>query len=263
MKKIIAGTLLTFSLAMAGGDIVMKEEVAVEPVPMVTEENNKWQQSIAIYGWLPSLDGTLNYNIPGDDPATGESNIIDKIDSVFMGAYSVRKNKWSFLTDVIYLKMSDSQQVSGTVLDVPFEASSQQDLTLWVVNAYGGYNLVDKGSYTLDMIAGLRYLSLDLDLSFNLNSAQLNLSPSGELYDGVVGFRGQVDLNENWYISYLVDVGAGDSDLTAQAFAGLGYRFGWGDVLLTYRYLYYDEGNDNFINTLDVYGPKLGVLFHF
>jgi len=257
MKKIITSTMLTFSLAIAGGDIVLEEEVAVETAPIVSEANSEWKQSIAVYGWLPSLDGTVKYSIPGNDTEEGESNIIDKIDSVFMGAYSARKNKWSFLTDVIYLKMSDS--VTGPLGFLSLE----EDLNLWVVDAYGGYNLVDNGIHTLDMIAGLRYLSLDFDLSFNASSGSVTRSLSDDLYDAVVGVRGRVNLNENWYVPYLFDIGAGDSDLTAQAFTGLGYRFGWGDVLLTYRYLYYDEGNDNFINTLDVYGPKLGVIFHF
>ena len=114
MKKMITGTMLSCSLAMAGGDIIVVEEVA--PVPMVVEESSEWKQSLTIYGWLPSLDGTLKYNLPGDDGGTGESDIIDKLDSAFMGSYAVRKNKWSFLVDVIYFKLSDSQEVSGTII---------------------------------------------------------------------------------------------------------------------------------------------------
>lgn len=262
MKKIIMGVFTVCSLAIAGGAIKVEEEIAVAPEPVTTEESSAYKQSFAIYGWLPSLDGTVKYNPPGDIE-TSASELIDKIDSVFMGSYAVRKNKWSFLTDVIYLKMSDMQKVSGTILGSPFEASAEQKLTTWIVNAYAGYNIIQNNKHTLDVIAGMRYLSLETDIAFDLNGIHRSISPSLELYDGVIGVKGQVNLNKNWYVPYLFDIGGGDADLTAQAFTGLGYRFEWGDILLGYRYLYYDQGSDALINSLDAYGPKVGVIFHF
>ena len=265
MKKIITGTLLSYSLAMAGGDIVMVEEVSV---PMVAEETSEWKQSLAIYGWLPTFDGTLKYNIPGRDGAadeTAESDIMDKIDSVFMGSYTVRKNKWSFLADVIYLKMSDSKEASVTLPRRTLEASSTQELDTWVVSAYVGYNLLENGNHTINAIGGLRYLSLDAKITLDgpLDLIDQPFTRSAEFYDGVIGVQGLANLSESWYVPYHFDIGTGDSDFTAQASAGLGYRFGWGDVLLEYRYLYYDNGTDTFVNALDAYGPKLGVVFHF
>jgi len=261
MKKIITGTLLTYSLAMAGGDIAIVEEVA--PAPMAVEESSEWKQSLTLYAWLPSLDGTLKYNIPGEEGGTGESDIISKLDGAFMGTYAVRKNKWSFLADAIYFKMSDSQEVSATILNRTLTLSSEQELVNWIVSGYVGYNLVENETFTVDAIAGLRYLSLGVDISLSLNNLQRSISPSVEFYDGVIGVQGMANLSESWYIPYHFDVGAGDSDLTAQASAGLGYRFGWGDVRLSYRYLYYDQGTDGLVNSLDAYGPQIGVTFNF
>ena len=120
MKKMITGTMLSCSLAMAGGDIAMVEEVAPAPVPMAVEESSEWEQSLTIYGWLPSLDGTLKYNLPGDDGGTGESDIISKLDSAFMGSYAVRKNKWSFLVDVIYFKLSAHRIHYHTIIFIKY-----------------------------------------------------------------------------------------------------------------------------------------------
>jgi len=258
--------LLTYSVAMAGGDIATVGDLPVEPIPMAVEESADLKQSFILYGWLPSFDGSLKYNIPRRDGAadeTGESDIMDKIDSVFMGSYLVRKNRWSFLADVIYLKMSDSKEASVTLLNRGIEASSEQELTTWVVSGYVGYNLVENETHTVNAIAGLRYLSLDADISLSINTLQGSVSPSAEFYDGVIGVQGVANLNESWYIPYHFDIGAGDSELTAQASFGVGYRFGWGDLLLEYRYLYYDNGTDTFVNALDAYGPKIGVVFHF
>lgn len=259
MKKWITGTVLVSSLVMAGGDIApVKEVVPVAPI----EVNDEIKQSFELYGWLPSLDGSLKYNLP-DNSGTGESDIISKLDSVFMGAYSIRKNQWSFLADVQYVKFADSQSVSQSLLNRQFTLASEQELTTWIASGYVGYALLDDGIHTLDAIAGLRYLSLGADISVSLNNLQRGISPSAEFYDGVVGVQGEVNFNESWYLPYHFDVGAGDSDLTAQASIGIGYRFGWVDAILSYRYLYYDEGTEALVNTLDAYGPQIGVKFHF
>ena len=267
MTKIIMGTLLTCTLAISGGDIApVTEDVVMAPVP--TEENSSWKHSLTIYGWLPSFDGTTNYTIPGDgnDPDEEvESSFVDKIDMVFMGSYEARKNKWSFLVDAIYLKMSNAQNASSPQGRVT--ASAEEELDTWVVGAYGGYNLLETENAHIDMIAGVRYLSLsfaiDGDVSILGATRGFSTEFSREFYDAVIGVKGHVDLSENWYVPYLFDIGAGDSELTWQGEASIGYRFGWGDVLATYRYIHYEKDDSRLIRDLDMYGPKIGVIFHF
>ncbi|MDQ7047769.1 MAG: hypothetical protein Q9M39_09265 [Sulfurovum sp.] len=270
MTKVIIGALLTCTLAISARDIVPVAEDAVV-APMLIEENNGWQHSLSVYGWLPSFDGTLKYTIPGDpnDPndsdKEGESGFVDKIDMVLMGTYEARKDKWSFLVDAIYFKMSDEQDASW---DVPLTgktitAGSEQEFTALLLSTYGGYNLIDTQNASLDVIAGLRYLSLELDISVYINQLNRSISPSVELYDGVIGMKGHINLSENWYVPYMFDVGAGDSDLTWQGQASLGYRFSWGDVLATYRYIHYEKDDTRLVEKLDLYGPKIGFVFHF
>lgn len=259
MKKIVTGTVLSCALAIAGGDIAPVEQVVEAPV-----ETSAWKHSISIYGWLPTLDGTLKFNIPGEPgqpDEEAESSALDNLDMVFMGTYEARKDKWSFLADMIYLNMSDSQEVHPTnpIIDT---IASEQELTAWLVSVYGGYNIVNTDKTTLDVIAGIRYLTLGLDVSLAINNRDVSVSPSIDIYDAVMGLRGAYNINENWYIPYGFEIGGGDSDLTWQASTSLGYRFSWGDVLATYRYIHYDIGNGLF-KEMDFYGPKVGVVFHF
>jgi hypothetical protein len=265
MKKIIAGTVFSCALAIAGGDIAPVDpiEPAVEaPVP-----SSDWKHNFTIYGWLPSLDGTVRFDIPGESGEPDEeveSSVLDKLDMVFMGTYEARKDKWSFLSDVIYLKLSDSQEVypSNPLIK---SIASEQELTAWLVSVYGGYNIVNTNKAIFDVMAGIRYLSLSLDVSLASNNNDgIKLSPSNEYYDAVIGFRGAYNINENWYIPYAFDIGGGDSDLTWQAGTSLGYRFNWGDVLLTYRYIHYGiDTSKSLVRDLDLYGPKIGLTFHF
>ncbi len=60
---------------------------------------------------------------------------------------------------------------------------------------------------------------------------------------------------------YYLDVGTGESDVTWQAVTGIGYKFGWGEAFLVYRYLDYDFGKQ--IDSLTLSGPAIGVNFRW
>ncbi|MEA3456698.1 MAG: hypothetical protein U9R26_09330 [Campylobacterota bacterium] len=257
LKKIIGSTLLAFALASTTA--IHAEEY---------EESGEWKNSVYIYGWLPSFSGSMKFDIPGGGAGggdqTGESDFLDSLDAVFMASYVLQKDKWSFMADYLYLSASgsDAGTVTIPILNQPtVNVASSQELTTWLLSMYGGYKVVDTGNITLGAIGGIRYLSLGVDLAFALNDRHIALSPSVELLDFVIGAQGQYDINENWYMPYLFDIGGGDSTLTYQAMAGAGYRFGWGDIIATYRYLHYEE--EGLVQDFDLYGPKLGVVFHF
>ncbi len=98
-----------------------------------------------IYGWFPSIDGTLNFDIPGSGGSGSSggssagavaSELIDSLQGVFMGSYEVKKQKWSFLGDVIYLSLSNSDDNAVSVPGGPgmgqVSVGAKQDLMAWV-----------------------------------------------------------------------------------------------------------------------------------
>ena len=270
----MAGILITLTWVNAGKNIPI--EVEHIEAPLAFEESSEWKHKLTLYGWLPSLDGRTTYTIPdrpGGPDEPGEpgdkvsSNFIDKIDAIFMGSYEVEKGKWSFLIDGIYFKMSDSNEGSidlPPILDKdPIKVATEQELEFIFISLYGGYNTVKTDNFTLDIIAGARYFYLGADVDLALNDRNVNISPSVDFYDALIGIKGEVALSENWYVPYIFDIGAGDSELTWLAEGSLAYRFNWGDVLLTYRHIHYDKDGSGLIDKVDVYGPKLGLVFHF
>jgi hypothetical protein len=44
---------------------------------------------------------------------------------------------------------------------------------------------------------------------------------------------------------------------------GVSYTYGWGDLMLVYRHLDYDEGTDGFVQSLALSGPAFGARFRF
>ena len=59
------------------------------------------------------------------------------------------------------------------------------------------------------------------------------------------------------------DIGTGDSSLTWQLTAGLGYSFSWGDLLFVYRHLEYQQDDGELLERLALSGPAFGASFRF
>jgi hypothetical protein len=124
----------------------------------------------------------------------------------------------------------------------------------------------------MDVLGGARYASIKSSADWNLDGPLGILGRSGnasknvDLFDGIVGILGTVKLSDDgkWYMPFEGDVGGGSkSSTTANAIIGVGYKFGWGDVVLAYRYLYYDMGSDGPVHNLTLAGPAIGASFHW
>ena len=60
-----------------------------------------------------------------------------------------------------------------------------------------------------------------------------------------------------------IDVGTGESDITWQAAAGIGYAFDGGSVNLLYRHMAWNFKSDSLLRDIAFSGPMLGAAFHF
>jgi hypothetical protein len=186
---------------------------------------------------------------------------------VFMGGFEARKNRWSIITDMVYLDVGGDKTTTITTRPgVPVTASVDLDISTWIIGGAIGYDLVQDDRMTLAVVGGARYTAMDTDSTLTLQGVTARSSKnsaSEDLLDGIVGVRGFINLTEHWYLPYYADIGAGGSDLTWQALAGIGYRFSWGDLKLAYRYLDYEMDDGKLLADLNVSGFLLGISFHF
>ena len=64
---------------------------------------DRWYFDLDVYVWLPTIEGKLNYDIPGSgdslqvDPAT----IIEDLQMTGMLGFSAHRDRWSAFADVI------------------------------------------------------------------------------------------------------------------------------------------------------------------
>lgn len=245
--------------------------------PAAAEDTGGVRFSISPYLWLPTVEGDLRFSVPRSGQEffpnvhVGPNDYLENLEGVLMIAGEVRYNRFSAFTDFIYL---DFSRESATVISIdsalpipPIDIGSTAQLSgnLWTLA--GGYDLIDDETWRLQAFAGFRYLHSEVEVNWNL-AGPLGIFPStggvgreSDSWDGLIGVRGEARLDA-WFFPYYADVGAGDSDLTWQGSVGVGYRWGWGDVRLDYRYLSYEQ-DDALIEDLTLGGPALGATFRF
>jgi len=245
-----------------------------------------WTFSLTPYIWLPNINGTLKYAIPPGGGArpevdTGPNDYLENLSFALMLAGDARKGRWSVFSDLIYLDFdSESSQVKavnfgGERIGTTLNASTRSSLTGAAWTLGGGYAAVQGPKHTLDVLGGVRYFGLKASSDWQLSAALSgpqgqvfaqsgSISQKEDLWDAIAGVRGRLKLGDGgWFVPYYADLGAGSSALTAQAFAGVGYAFKWGEMIATYRYVYYDLNGDGLLQDVRFAGPAVGATFRF
>jgi hypothetical protein len=229
---------------------------------------NNWKFFVQLNGWLPDITvGTAD----GEDVEIGIDDIIDNLDLTLMGTFIAKKDKWSFLTDVVYLDLNfpDNQ----TIVDNALLGMELNDMGMqtWIVTPMVSYNVLESDRLSLDFMAGVRYIWLEIDTEIQKRilstTSDISSSNSGDHWNGIIGVRGHIDLSGKWYIPFHFDAGTGDSSLTWQAYAAVAYRFKTIDLTIGYRHLEFDIDEDdaggNVFDYIEVSGPMIGIKYAF
>ena len=229
--------------------------------------NNDWQFKFQTYGYLPTIEATLSTD---DEIKLDVSDIFDYLDMTFLGVFQARRGKWAFVSDAAYLKISDDNTGNTTVpigpVNVPTQVGIDFELESWVVNLAGAYRVYQADTFDVQVLAGARYLTMDVDakLDISLIPGEKVIDASDDVWDAIVGLRGLADLSDKWWLVYRFDIGAGGSDLTWNAVAQVGRKYDWGSLVAGYRYVHYDFDSDfKLLKDLDVYGPVIGAAWEF
>ena len=239
-----------------------------------------WQFEAAIYGWFPAISGTTSFPPNGGGPSIDVSmgDVIDALKFTFMGNFGMRNGQWGLWTDLVYADFGASRsgsrdfQIGGRPLPAGVSADLDLDIKSWIWTLAGTYLLKNDSEGTMDLLFGARLLDMTNGLSWNISGSGGVLPPptgSKEVsvtnWDGIVGLKGRVLLGSErrWFVPFYVDVGTGQSKLTWQLNAGVGYQFDWGALAATWRYLDYDFKSGSHVESVSFNGPVIGAIFKF
>jgi hypothetical protein len=255
---------------------------AAGQAPQPGAESGKWQFTATVYGWLPGIDGKVNF--PDDKGSTDIHvpfhNILDHLKMTFMGTLDAHNGRWGMFTDVLYM---DVGGVKSQTHDLPIgntriPATSTADLSIdvkalvWTVA--GEYRVASDPAWTVDLLGGARLMQMKPTLGYSItdNLGPIAIpGPSGskqvneKIWNGIVGVKGRYAFGQKnaWFLPFYLDVGTGDSKLTWQGAGGVGYAYHWGEVVALYRYLDYTNKSGKPIADINMGGPMLGVVFHW
>jgi len=248
--------------------------------------DDAWQFRGQIYLWLPGVDGKTTFppssGEPGAEVELSDFFSLGNLQSTFMGSLEARKGRWGAVTDFIYLDFKESKSATrdfslnlgpGGIVQLPVGAGADATLGLrgWEWTLAGTYAAVRKPQYELNVLGGVRYLKVDLSLDWQLSGNVGSLPPQSvdgsaaakpDYWDAIVGVRGRYAFGQSrWFMPFHFDIGTGESDLTWQAAAAIGYAFSWGELMAAYRYIGYDFGSSGPIERLTFTGPAVSVAF--
>jgi hypothetical protein len=253
---------------------------ALMPFTALAQSPSDWQFRASLYAYLPSIGGNLAFPVRSGDASVTvhPDNVLDELNFAFMGTFEANNGRFGVFTDFMYLDVSGSRsggrdfQVGNH--DLPASVTGDLDLTIkgtaWTIA--GEYRVTSSPEFTMDALLGARLLDVRPKLSWSLAGDVATIPTAGRAgnyeikannWDAIVGVKGRYAFGDRraWFVPFYADVGTGESDLTWQAAAGLGYAFGWGDVLALWRYLGYNMKSGQAVEDINFNGPMIGVTF--
>lgn len=233
------------------------------PIPVTGPVESDWSFRFAPYAWLTAIDGDI-----GIGPLTAPvdisfSDTLEDLDMAYMFLVEAGYGRWTLTADFVYGDFSNNVAGGGQ----PF-GSFRYEYTQWVLAPTVGYRVIETDGYAMDVFAGARVTNFETTLTGRfVGGGEIQRGADDTWTDPIIGFRGQSELSERFFLRYNADIGGFGvgSDLVWQAFLGLGYRITESASLAVgYRGLGVDYTSGDY-NTLDVvnHGPVIGFEFRF
>ena len=139
-------------------------------------DSGKWQFTATIYGFVPTIDGKVNYagDSGSSDIHVSMNDVLSHLKMTFMGALDVHNGRWGIFNDVLYVDLGGvkSQTRDFSIGNIGLPASATADLSLdlkasvWTVA--GEYRVASDPAWTVDLLAGARLLDVKPTLGYSI-----------------------------------------------------------------------------------------------
>ena len=222
-----------------------------------------FQFDISPYLWLAGTHGTVGAFGRTASVHSSAWDLLSHLNAGLMGAADARYNRFLLSGDLLWIRLSDSSALPFPNLNA-VSADVRVGELVWTSKV--GYRVIDSQKFKADAFVGARYWHLSQKLSFNPSILGLNINPSQNWADIVVGGRVEMPLSPKASFIAAGDVGGWN------ATAKLDYQFlgllnfkvsrSWA-VDAGYRYLFVDWRSGNGIYNMVTPGAMVGVTYTF
>jgi hypothetical protein len=234
------------------------------PAPLAPANDDSGAHfAISPYLWFAGAHGTagaLGRNVsvhasPGD--------LLSHFDIGLMGAAEYRYNRYVLTGDLMWIRLSDSKALPFAGLGA-VSADFRAGELVWTSKM--GYRVINSEKIKTDFLVGARFWHFSQKLSFNPSLLGININPSQNWVDFVLGGRVQLPMGKKTVIDLAGDVGGwgAQAKLDYQFATLLGYKLcdkwtSW----LGYRYLFIDYRRNNGVVNMVTSGALLGLSYTF
>ncbi len=214
-------------------------------IPAAAAQASPWQWSVTPYMWLSEIgvDASINDQEVLEREAD-LADVLDDLDFSFQLHAEGQRGRHGLLFDFYYSDLGDDDKRFALPGGVIGEIVAKGDLEMTLIEAGGLYNpRGDGGGFTV--LYGARVVDLDeeIDARFVLDPGVIvnrTYEASATLVDALVGARYVGALSDRWSFHLRADASAGGTELTWNAWTGVGYSFGAGGryaLFAGYRYM--------------------------
>jgi hypothetical protein len=228
-------------------------------------KKDEWRLSVTPYLWFPGVHGTLGAFDRDVNVHASPTDLLSHFRFGLMAAADARWKRFVLPLDVFWVRLADDK-----ALPFPNLAAKTADVKAGelVLTPKVGYRLADEGKIKFDVVTGFRYWHLSQNLKFSPSTLNLDISPSQNWVDPLVGVRIQTPLSRRLEVNLTGDVGGWGvgSQLDYQVAGVLGYKIKENVTLQAgYRYLdvnYHAGGARSFLFDAALSGVAFGFTIN-
>jgi hypothetical protein len=304
LRPISLSVAIMLGLLAAEGPAARADDTTTQATPdAAAADPDAWRFRFALYGWAPSVAGSLTARGQTVNVNASFIQILQKSDSLlgYMGYFEADKGRVGFYLDTVWAKLgfdssTTTQRNPIAGLQISTSRNTAATYSFAIIEAGGLYELArwpgSPGSFTaVDGLLGFRYWNSRVDVNFDFDgtidftrlsnalgrniefSRSFALARSGDLdwIDPVVGVRLRHQFTPSQEIMVRGDVGGFGFQSNFEWQAVGVYSYAWQftgyqlAALIGYRALGVNYSNTGNNNSVDLvlHGPIIGLSVRF
>jgi hypothetical protein len=158
-----------------------------ESVPPTITESEPWQFTIAVPGWLASMNGTIGVRGVNADIDVPVTEVLQHLDMIFSARAAAQKGPFGISGEVFYIGLSDNTQINRMINNI----HEQVDLTL--VDGALSWRLFNQPRWSLDFAAGTHYTNVYERLELHNDPAAIQRASEQFVNDIAADLRERLD----------------------------------------------------------------------